>query len=303
MRKEGGKMQKALFPILKTWESQSMNTGSHKDTYAIDFGVLNPYNVTELTAPFDGKIVFVDTQANGGGIAMESLEKVKYVDGTTDYMTLWTGHDNNPPKLGTIFKQGEVYSHMGTAGGVQKHCHLEVIRGKFKMTFKVTSMGSYKFDNTIEPYKALFLNKDSLIKYSKYKWTLLPEVEFTPPEEKNTNVNQLKVIVDNLRVRKEHNTLSKVIGYVQNNAIYNDLETYYDGTYTWHKIMDNEWIADNGEWLELLPRTFTKEEVLENENNKLKKEIEEVKSINTNLNNEINSLKNKLKEIHKISYE
>lgn len=62
-------MQKALFPILKTWESQPMNSGSHKDTKAIDFGVLNPYKDTKLTAPFDGKVVYVDSQEKGGGIA------------------------------------------------------------------------------------------------------------------------------------------------------------------------------------------------------------------------------------------
>ena len=99
-------MQKALFPILKTWESQPMNVGSHKDTKAIDFGVLNPYKDIKLTAPFDGKIVYVDSQAKGGGIAFESLKKVKYANGYEDYMTLWTGHDNKPPKLGSIFKQG-----------------------------------------------------------------------------------------------------------------------------------------------------------------------------------------------------
>ena len=86
-------MQKAIFPIIKTWQSQAMNIGSHIDTKAIDFGVLNPYKDTELKAPFDGKVVFVDSQKNGRGIAFESLEKVKYANGTEDYMTLWTGHD------------------------------------------------------------------------------------------------------------------------------------------------------------------------------------------------------------------
>ena len=149
-------MQKALFPILKTWESQPMNSGSHKDTKAIDFGVLNPYNDTKLIAPFDGKIVYVDSQEKGGGIAFESLEKVKYANGYEDYMTLWTGHDNKPPKLGSIFKQGEYYSDMGTAGGVDIHCHLEVHKGKFRNPTKITSVGSYKLENTIENLNTIF---------------------------------------------------------------------------------------------------------------------------------------------------
>ena len=158
-------MQYAKFPIKKTWVSCKMDEGFHKDTKAIDFGVLNPYNETSLYAPFDGKVVFVDKKSNGGGIAFESLEKVKFVDGTEDYMTVWTGHDNKPPKKGTTFKQGELYSHMGTAGGVSEHCHLETLKGKFKMATKVTNKGSYKFENAIEPFNALYVDEDTIIKY------------------------------------------------------------------------------------------------------------------------------------------
>ena len=114
-------MQKAIFPISKTWISQKMDEGSHKGTKAIDFGVLLPYNVTKLTAPFDGTVVYVDPQSKGGGIAFQSENEVMYANGSIDYMTLWTGHDNFPPKVGSKFKQGEKYSKMGTAGGVTKH--------------------------------------------------------------------------------------------------------------------------------------------------------------------------------------
>lgn len=289
-------MQKAIFPILKTWETQPMDSGSHKDTKAIDFGVLSPYKDTKLTAPFDGKVVYVDKASNGGGIAFESLEKVKYVDGTEDYMTLWTGHDNKPPKLGTIYKQGEHYSSMGTAGGVNIHCHLEVIKGKFKMATKVTSKGSYKFDNTIEPYKALFLNKDGLIKYSKYKWTTLPEVEVTTPAERNESINQIRVIVDNLRVRTGHSTNSQAIGFVQNKGIYNDLDAYSDGTYTWHKINEDQWIADNGTWLEILPATDYKKLYEDS-----KKTIDELNNKVSMQNDTINNLKDKLNKINELS--
>ena len=124
-------MQRAIFPILKTWESQPMNTGSHKDTKAIDFGVLSPYKDTKLTAPFDGKVVFVDTQANGGGIAFESLEKVRYVDGTEDYMTLWTGHDNKPPKLGAIYKQGQYHRVRIVLSNLPLHYIRHILAGSF----------------------------------------------------------------------------------------------------------------------------------------------------------------------------
>ncbi len=262
-------MQKALFPILKTWESQPMNVGSHKDTKAIDFGVLNPYKDTKLTAPFDGKVVYVDSQEKGGGIAFESLEKVKYANGYEDYMTLWTGHDNKPPKLGTIFKQGEYYSNMGTAGGVDIHCHLETIKGKFKMTKSVTSMGSYKFENTIEPYNALFLKDNTIIKKTKYNWKREGDIILMSDVERNEELPQIKVIVSELRIRSEPNTESDILGFAKKYGIYNDLEVYKDSKYMWHRIADNQWVADNGNWLQVLPvtdyKTLYETEVKKNE--------------------------------------
>lgn len=285
-------MQRAIFPILKTWESQPMGTGSHKDTKAIDFGVLSPYNDTKLTAPFDGKVVFVDSQAKGGGIAFESLNKVKYVDGTEDYMTLWTGHDNNPPKLGVTFKQGEHYSDMGTAGNVAKHCHLEVQKGKFKKPTKVTSVGAYKLENAIEPYKALFLNKDGLIKYSKYKWTTLPTTVGTPVK-RNESVNQIEVVATELNARDKASLKGDRLGFM-NTGIYNILSSAKADGYTWYQVEKNVWIAYNKEWETLLPK---KESELE----KVKKENATLKQNNQNLANEVIKLQNKLKEINKLS--
>lgn len=287
----------AIFPLRHSWESQHMNGAtSHLNTKAIDCGVLLPYNDTILYAPFDGTVVFVDKASKGAIVAFQSDTKVKYADGTYDYMTVLTGHDNKPPKKGAKFKQGEVYSHMGTAGGVDKHTHLEVQKGLFKMATKVTSQKSYAFENTIEPNKALYMTKDTIFKYSNLEWKIVPDVEITNPVERNESVNQIRVIVDNLRARTGHSTNSQAIGFVQNKGIYNDLETYVDGTYTWHRIDEDQWIADNGEWLEILSVTDYKK--------LYESSLDTVESLNkqiSTLNDIINSLKDKLKQINELS--
>lgn len=286
----------AIFPLRHSWQSQGMNTGSHKDTKAIDCGVLTPYKDTTLYAPFDGTIVHVDPKNKGGGIAFQSDEKVHYANGIYDYMTVWTGHDNKPPKLGAKFKQGEVYSHMGNAGNVQTHCHLEVQKGKFKMATKVTSQGSYKFENTINPNEGLYLTEDTIFKYSNLKWKTEPKVEIVNPVERDETTNQLKVLVDSLRVRTGHSTKDSVLGFVQKNAIYNYYETYNDNTYIWYRIGDNQWIADNGEWLEIYAAVDYKQMC-----EALLEEINHLKETNSNLANENLTLKDKLKQIHELS--
>ena len=276
-------MQKALFPILKTWESQPMNSGSHKDTKAIDFGVLNPYNDTKLIAPFDGKIVYVDSQEKGGGIAFESLEKVKYANGYEDYMTLWTGHDNKPPKLGSIFKQGEYYSDIGTAGGVDIHCHLEVQKGKFRNPTKITSVGSYKLENTIEPYNALLLREDTFIKKTKYSWKREGDIILANDVKRNEEIPQIKVIASELRIRSGPNVNSNILGFAKKDGIYNDLEVYKDSKYIWHRIADNQWVADNGKWLEILP-TINYKELYECELKKIENIKEYIEKIDIIIN-------------------
>lgn len=283
-------MQKAIFPMRHTWESQPMDGAtSHKGIKAIDFGVLSPYYDYTLYAPFDGKVVFVDEPKKGRGIAFQSLEKVHYANGIDDYMTLWTGHSDKSPKVGTIYKQGEAYSSMGTTYNVPKHCHLEVQKGKFIKPTKTTSQGSYKLDNAIEPFNALYLTKDTILKYSKYTWTILKDEEVTPDVERNDEMEQIQVLVEQLRVRKEHNTTSEAIGYAKKDGIYNVLDKYKDNKYTWYKIADNQWIANDGTWIKELPVTNYKELYL--------KEVE----LNKTLTSENNNLKSRLKQINDLS--
>lgn len=288
-------MQRAMFPISKTWVSQAMGEGSHKGTLAIDFGILNPYNVTDLTAPFDGTIVHIDPQNLGGGIAFQSDEKVLYADGTIDYMTLWTGHDNNPPKLNQKFKQGQIYSHMGTAGGVQKHCHLEVQKGKFIMPTKTvpTPYGNvYKLDNALEPFKALFLKEGDLIKYSPYTWEVAPTTVGTPVKRDETR-DQIEVISTILNARKKPSLKGDILGFI-NVGIYNIIGKATADNYTWYEVEKDMWIAYNKDWEKLLPKK-------ENEVEKLKKELEAEKKKNEALNKQVLTLQDTMNQINKLS--
>lgn len=249
-------IQPAIFPLRRTWISQGMNGAtSHVGLLAIDFGVLSSDRDYALHAPFDGRVVWVDSPSKGGAVAFQSDEIVQYADGTQDYMTLITGHDNNPPKVGAHFSQGEIYSHMGTAGGVGKHCHLETQRGKFQKATGTTSQGSYKFPNTVKPFNALFLTADTLIdeapSVAVYPWKYV--VEVVQPTERDPSRNQLKVLVPALRIRTGHSVSAPQLGYAVMNGIYNWYEKK-QGSLTWYRIGDDQWIADNGSYIEELER-------------------------------------------------
>lgn len=191
-------MQKAILPLRYIGISQPMyGKTSHIGLKAIDFGWNSNYyeQSTVLLAPFDGKVVWKKGSSNT--IAFQSNEKVEYADGTVDYMTVITAHDNNAPSVGKTFKQGEIYSHSGTAGGVPLHCHLEVQKGKFQSytSIKNTSYdgryNSYIFPNTYIPYEALFIRDDELFTANKannpYTWNKVGEMSNLIKIEKDPN--------------------------------------------------------------------------------------------------------------------
>jgi hypothetical protein len=245
-------MEKAHFPLRKTWQSQGMNgSASHKDTFAIDFGKLTTYpNDTQLFAPFTGKIVYKGSYNNGNGIVIESLEKVKYADGTEDHMSVATWHDSDTTDiaLGQVYKQDEKYTDMGTANAVgQFHTHLEVIRGKYKGWSGTTSQGALKFINAIEPYKALFLTEDTILKYSDYPWKVLPKEikRYGTPVETNLSLDQVLVNTKILNVRETPN--GKLLGYI-NEGLYNVLNRQDKDGYTWYEVEPSKWIAYDKSW-------------------------------------------------------
>ena len=124
-------MEKAILNVDILYISQNMNSGfSHNGDLAIDISKLK-----YLKAPFTGKIK--RKYSNCNGIWLESSKKVEYADGTIDYMTIMTLHDNDVSDLyiNKKIKQNEIYYQPGVKGNVTgSHIHIAVGKGKFKGT-------------------------------------------------------------------------------------------------------------------------------------------------------------------------
>ena len=208
----------------------------------------------------------------------------EYADGTIDYMTVFTEHDNDRPSKGAKFKQGERYSKMGTAGNVGKHVHLEVQKGKYQPYTGLSqqSVGKvYVFPNTIEPYNGLFMDDSIDIRKSDDPyadlWVYVGHVE---PQEQDENKNQVLVDVDGLRVRSEP-SLSGEYLYTCKKGYFEALDIRTDDDYTWYCIGVNAWIA-GVDGVAYLPKTEENEEdriqALEEENNALMSAIDDLNS-------------------------
>lgn len=282
-----------LHPLTK--EEGSMNKHNAERLFHTldDIFISSPYS--NRISPITGEREFhegVDYSANGKSIPIYALD---------DGEVLYEGYDNSTGAIICYIRFPKLDDHVG----LYYHLANTVINKGDKVTkdTKIGMMGStgYSTGNHLHfdwfkysDYNKGFYDRE----YEDFNEYIFPEnrIKVTAPVERNENTPQIRVIVDNLRVRTSSSINSSVIGFVQNKGIYNDLEVCKENDYTWHRIADNQWIADNEEWLEILPITDYKKLY-----EKSLKEIEQLKNINNNLSSNILKLKDKLKQIHELS--
>lgn len=282
-----------LHPLTK--EEGSMNKYNAERLFHTldDIFISSPYS--NRISPITGDREFhegVDYSANGKSIPIYALD---------DGEVLYEGYDNSTGAIICYIRFPKLDDHVG----LYYHLANTVINKGDKVTkgTKIGMMGStgYSTGNHLHfdwfkysDYNKGFYDRE----YEDFNEYIFPEnrIKVTPVVERNENTPQIRVIVDNLRVRTSSSINSSVIGFVQNRGIYNDLEVCKENNYTWHRIADNQWIADNEEWLEILPITDYKKLY-----EKSLKEIEQLKNINNNLSSNMLKLKDKLKQIHELS--
>lgn len=166
-------MEKAVFLMDTLNVSQKANGNfSHKGDKALDIAGKDT-GIDSLKAPFTGIIKRIYKNTNT--VWLESIDKVKYADGTIDYMIVMTIHDNDVSnlKVGDIIKQGSVYYEEGRKGYTTgNHIHLAIGKGKFTGNgWSLNNEGSWIVNNQYDVHKALYiLDSIKIINSGGYNW-------------------------------------------------------------------------------------------------------------------------------------
>lgn len=136
---------------------------SHGSQNAIDL-----VSAGNLVAPFTGKVVYVDQ--HWGYVVFQSVDKVRYANGDTDYMSVCFMHDEDISDMKNAY-QNEIVIDQGTPiyqqGGMGNgnpnaygdHVHLSVYRGKYGHPNTYGNGDVYPFD-------AFFINPKLTTNYS-----------------------------------------------------------------------------------------------------------------------------------------
>ena len=166
-------MEKAVLILDTLNVSQKANSNfSHKGDKALDISGKDT-GIESLKSPFTGIIKRIYTNTNT--VWLESVEKVKYADGTIDYMTVMTMHDNDVSnlKVGDILKQGTTYYEEGRQGYTTgNHIHLAVGKGKFTGNgWLLNDEDSWIVNNQYDVHKALYLlDSVKILNSGGYNW-------------------------------------------------------------------------------------------------------------------------------------
>jgi LysM repeat protein len=159
-------MEKAIFPMKYLRITEGMNDPySHAGTLRLDFGGKDS-GIDNVFAPYTGIIRRISAGSDSGNIVyLESVNPVKYADGTEDYMTIQFTHDNDISNLhvGQIIKQGEVFYQEGMAAhSTGNHLQIDIGKGKYTGVHQLAN-GKWVMNNEIAPPKALWVRNDTIV--------------------------------------------------------------------------------------------------------------------------------------------
>lgn len=183
---------------------------------------INNSDQNEICAFADGQVVELVNNRDGYSNTKGNYVIIKHDKGKSIYQHLKCG--SVCVKVGDLVKQNQTIAIKGKTGyATGVHLHFGVM------------IGTKWVDPT--PY----VTGEKLIN----------EIPLPNPVERNDKVDQVEVLINNLRCRTQP-ILDKnnVIGFTKV-GYYNLINKTSDGTYTWYEIEKNKWVADNGTWLKI----------------------------------------------------
>lgn len=183
-KSERGGIQDILFPHENMNITQGNNGSfSHQGVNALDLAEKNGGR-SPFYAPFDVICKAIDSPKNGNAVFWQSMNAVRFADGSIDFATIMIIHDNDLSGIhvGVTYPQGTQIAMEGTAGNASgNHNHFEIAKGKFVRMYDKNSFGIYHLPNSISADSVCFIDGTSIINGAGMHWKMLSQVPVEQP--------------------------------------------------------------------------------------------------------------------------
>lgn len=237
-------------------------------SYPIDIAYENLY----LMAPCDVEVIKMNGFYNESvlnQIFIWSKEKVYFANGDYDYFTLLVGHINDwdfsSDLIGKTYKRGENIVKQGYDGTYIGNDHLDIVVAKgLQSTWVKNSYNEWVLPNSLKFEDVFYIdsNYNNVINLNGINFKEIPIDAYASLPDvviRDENINQVEVIVTDLRVRTNPNLNAEIIGFCKE-GIFNVLNTFKDDVYTWYEIEKDKWIASLEGWIIYYPKKEVKKE-------------------------------------------
>ena len=251
-------MEYAMYPSKYIRITQKDHEGTHIACWAVDEAGKDT-GAGNIIAPVTAIVKKIYAYSNE--VWLQSKSKVKYADGTEDYMTILFCHDNSVTSLyvGKEIKQGEVFYQEGTKGNANgNHLHFECGKGKFSGTgWYQDSSGAWSIINGKKVTECLWIDDTyQVIDTKGYKFRNVKEAEMKKlgtPVARDEYKDQVKIKDGMTTVRARNKANGDILGYM-NIGLYNILEIANTAGYTWYRVENNLWFAYSPDWAIIYPK-------------------------------------------------
>lgn len=183
--KGNNNLENLLFPLPDMYMTQIEGGDySHKGSYAMDFqGWQNGKRLLHAPyyAPCTLKLLY--KSSTDASYIYESVEKVNFIDGSVDYVTIYFGHDDNTNRfnVGDVVNQGSLIGMTGSSGqATGDHVHIELAKGKYSGRIQ-NDYGVWIFVNQYHIYNAMGVNNTIITQGFNYNWRIFENGSYTPP--------------------------------------------------------------------------------------------------------------------------
>jgi len=218
-------------------------------------------------------------QKDGYSVRLETTDKV-YIPYQEEpvilevTLTHINKDDMDKVKVGQVIHKNEKILREGTSGNASgNHFHCTANIGKY-YGFMQNGNKKYCFvyEKSLTPVEAFYVDSSVKILDSKgYAFKEVPSQYVGTPVERNTKVDQIEVIVDSLRARKEPSLNGAILGYI-NKGFYDIQDKVNADNYDWYKVQDM-WIAYSKNWENIYKHEETKEEIQQEYMNRILENI------------------------------